>query len=227
MFEYYMPAPGHYLWHRLSVLHPLRLPFADNELLFSGPGSLSPGPVLFYQPVFLIKHFPSVAYPDLVYGFGHKLLDMKPVIDKPGCRETSSNRKHHGCRQVGGHCLYLAASINSDLLQYLAYRIRGYTPYHGYETAFTAVSRLVGKNRIDLTVTQTCLVKTEVFTDVLREDNVFFRMPLLVPVAVVAYLLFVLLAKRLSVEPEPLPKALYAYRTVLNLPLLKKPRTLR
>ena len=86
---------------------------------------------------------------------------------------------------------------------------------------------LVGKNRIDLPVAQACLVKAEVFTDILRKDNVFFRMAFLVPTAVITYLLLVLLAKRLAVEPEPLPKALYAYRTALNLPLLKKPRTLR
>ena len=52
-------------------------------------------------------------------------------------------------------------------------------------------------------------------------------MALLIPAAVIAYLLLVLLAERLPVEPEPLPKALYAYRTALNLPLLKKPRTPR
>ena len=88
------------------------------------------------------------------------------------------------------------------------------------------MSRLVGKNRIDLSVAQACLVKAEVFTYVLREDNVFLGMVFLVLVTVIAYLLLVLLAQGLSVEPEPLPKALYAYRTALNLPLLKKPRTL-
>ena len=221
-----MPAPGHYLWHRLSVLHPLRLPFADNELLFSCPGSFSPGPMFLYQPVLLVEHLPAVAYPDLVYGLGHKLLDMEAVIDKPGCRETSSYGQHHGCRQVGGHGLYLAASLDADTLQHLAHRIRGNTSYHCHKTAFPAVGCLVSENRIDLSVAQACLVKAKVFTYVLWKDNVFIGMSLLVPSAVIAYLLLVLLAKRMSVEPEPLPKALYAYRTALNLPLLKKPRTL-
>ena len=89
------------------------------------------------------------------------------------------------------------------------------------------MSGLVGKNRIDLTVAKAGFVKAEVFSQVLRKNNIFIRMALLVPAAVIAYLLFILLAKRLSVEPEPLPKALYAYRTALNLLLLKKPRTLR
>ena len=86
---------------------------------------------------------------------------------------------------------------------------------------------LVGKNRIDLTVAQACLVKAEVFPQVLGENDIFLGMGLLVPTAVITYLLLVLLAKCLAVEPVPLPKALYAYRTALNLPLLKKPRTLR
>ena len=53
---------------------------------------------------------------------------------------------------------------------------------------------LVGKNRIDLTVAQAGLVKAEVFSDVFRENNVFFGMILLVPTAVITYLLLVLLA---------------------------------
>ena len=220
-----MPAPGHYLRHGLSVFHPLGLPFTDNELLFPGLGCFSPGPMLFYQTVLLIKDFPAVAYPDLVYGLRHELLDMEAVVDKPGCRETSSYRQHHGCRQVGSHCLYRAASFDANPLQHLAYRICGHTPYHCHKTAFPSVSGLVGKNRIDLPVAQACLVKAEVFPYILRENDIFLGMGLLVPTAVVAYLLLVLLTKRLAVETEPLPEALYAYRTALNLPLLKKPRT--
>ena len=53
---------------------------------------------------------------------------------------------------------------------------------------------LVGKDRIYLPVAQACLVKAEVFPQVLRKNNIFIRMALLVPTAVVAYLLFVLLA---------------------------------
>ena len=150
--------------------------------------------MFFYQPVFLIKHFPAVPYPDLVYGFGHKLLDMKPVIDKLCRRKTSSYRQHHGRRQVRGHCLYLTASLDADTLQHLAYRICGHTPYHCHKTAFPSVSGLVGKNRVDLPVAQACLVKTEIFTDIIRKNNIFIRMALLAPTAVIAYLLLVLLA---------------------------------
>ena len=221
-----MPAPGHYLRHGLSVLHPLRLPFADNKLLFSGLGSLSPGPMLFYQAVLLIKYFPAVPYPDLVYGFGHKLLDMEAVIDKPGCRETSSYGQHHGCRQICRNCFDLSSFLYGDSFQYLGNRIRSNPSYHRHKTAFPPVCSLVGENRVDLSVAQACLVKTEVFSQVIRKNNIFIRMALLIPTAVITYLLLVLLAKRLAVETEPLPEALYAYRTALNLPLLKKPRTL-
>ena len=220
-----MPAPGHYLRHGLSVFHPLGLPFTDNELLFPGLGCFSPGPMLFYQTVLLIKDFPAVAYPDLVYGFGHKLLDMEAGVDKPGCRETSSYRQHHGCRQICRNCFDLSPFLYGDSFQYLGNRIRSHPSYYCYQTAFPSVNGLVGKNRIDLPVAQACLVKAEVFPYILRENDIFLGMGLLVPTAVVAYLLLVLLTKRLAVETEPLPEALYAYRTALNLPLLKKPRT--
>ena len=69
------------------------------------------------------------------------------------------------------------------------------------------------------------LIKAHVIAEVVWEKHVILGMLQLFPVAVVADLFLVLLAKRLAVETVAGCKRGDAYRRGLNLPLLKKQRT--
>lgn len=92
---------------------------------------------------------------------------------------------------------------------------------------FAAVRGLVGQHGIHLAVGQACLVEAHVPAYVFREQHVILGVVELVPAAVTAYLLLVLLAQGLAVEPVAFGKRGDVDRGGLNLPLLKKRRTLR
>lgn len=84
---------------------------------------------------------------------------------------------------------------------------------------------LVSQYSVDIAIAKACLVKTHVPTDVVGEEDILFGMLQLVPTAVVAQLLLILLAQGLSVHPVALSQRLDTYGGVVNLPLLKKERT--
>lgn len=86
---------------------------------------------------------------------------------------------------------------------------------------------LVGQDGVDFPIAQTRLVKAHVRTEILGIEQVFLRMGQLVPVTVTTDLLLVLLAQRLTVKPVAGGKSGDAYRSALNLLLLKKQRTQR
>ena len=85
----------------------------------------------------------------------------------------------------------------------------------------------VGQDGIDLAIGQARLIEAHVCTEVVGEEHVFPRMLQLVPIAVVAYLLLVLLTQGLTVKPITSRKRGDADGGRLNLLLLKKRRTLR
>ena len=87
--------------------------------------------------------------------------------------------------------------------------------------------RLVGQDSINIAVAQACLVEAHIRSEILGIQHVFFGMLQLNPIAVAAYLLFVLLSQRLAFESVARRKCGYADWGALNLLLLKKPRTRR
>lgn len=60
---------------------------------------------------------------------------------------------------------------------------------------------LVGQQGIYLAIAQTCLVKAQILSDIIREKQVFIRMLQLIPSAVIAYNLLVLFTQCLAVYP--------------------------
>lgn len=74
-------------------------------------------------------------------------------------------------------------------------RVGRNTPHHGYHGAFTSVRGLVGQEGIYLAIAQTCPVKAQILSDIIREKQVFIRMLQLISSAVIAYNLLVWFAQ--------------------------------
>ena len=89
------------------------------------------------------------------------------------------------------------------------------------------MSGLVGQDCINIAAAQACLVEAHIRSYILGIQHVFFGMLQLIPIAIAAYLLLVLLSQRLAFESVACRKCGYAYWGALNLLLLKKPRTRR
>lgn len=227
MHEDDVTAARHNLWLCLSILHPHRFPLADKILLCSGMYSLALGTVFLDGFVLLGKHLPAEAYPHLVNGIRHQLLDMETVIDEHRFWEHCPHGQHHGRGQIGCHGLYPTANLTGDFLQDFRYRVGGNAAYHRCQGPLAAMSRLVGQDGIDLTIRQAGLVQAHVIIEVVGEKHVLLSMFQLLPVAVVTDLLLVLLAKSLTVQTIAGSKRGNAYGRGLNLPLLKKKRTPR
>ena len=83
----------------------------------------------------------------------------------------------------------------------------------------------VGQNGVDIPVAQARLVQAQVTACVVGIQRVFIRVVMLIPAAVITYALLVLLAERLALKAVSAGKRADAYGGILNLPLLKKPRT--
>ena len=84
----------------------------------------------------------------------------------------------------------------------------------------------VRQESVNLTVGKTGLVKTHVLTEIVWKQHELLCMVQLFPVAIVTDFLLVLFAQRLTVETVAGRKRRDAYGSRLNLPLLKKKRTL-
>ena len=87
------------------------------------------------------------------------------------------------------------------------------------------MSVLVGQKSIHFATAQASFVYTQMGIYVLTEYQVFGRMFQLVPLAIIAEMLFVLRCKQFAIYAIMLGYSLYAFRCCLNLHLLKKQQT--
>ena len=227
VFEYDVPAACHDLRHGLPVLHPLRLPCADEFPLLLCPCRPACLPVLADGLVLSVEHLPPVAEPHLVDCLRDELLDVEAVVDEPCLRKRGAHGEHHGRGQVGGHVGHLKALPKRDLPEHRGDRVGGHAADHRHQCAGAAVGGLVRQYGVDLAVTQACLVKAQRGTYVVGEQDVALGVAELLPRTVVTDDLLVLLAKSLAVQPITGGKCGDAYGGGLNLPLLKKRRTQR
>lgn len=221
-----MSAACHDLRFCLTVGHTLRFPFSYKVFLNSGMGRLAFCPVLFDGLVLLRKNLPTEGYPHLVDGLAHELLHMETVIYKLGLREHGPYRQHHGRGQIRRHRPYAAAQLAWNLLQYCRHRVRNHATHHRCQGSTAAVGCLVRQDGVNLTVGKAGLVKAHVIAEIVWKQHVLLCVIQLFPLAVVTDLLLVLLAQRLTIETVAGSKCRDAYGGGLNLPLLKKKRTL-
>ena len=176
-----VPAPCHDLRHGLPVLHPLRLPCADEFPLLLCPCCPACLPVFADGPVLCVEHLPSVAEPHLVYGFRDELLDVETVVDEPCPRERGAHGEHHGRGQVSGHVGHLQALPQRDLPEHRGDRVGGHTAHHRHQCPGAAMGGLVRQYGVDLAVAQACLVKAQRGTYVVGEQDVALGMAELFP----------------------------------------------
>ena len=181
VLEYDVPAACHDLRHGLPVLHPLRLPCADEFPLLPCPCRPACLPVLTDGLVLRLEHLPSVAEPHLVYGLRYELLDVEAVVDEPCPRERGAHGEHHGRGQVGGHVGHLQALPQRDFTEHRGDRVGGHAAHHRHQRPATAMGGLVRQHGVDLTVAQAGLVKAQRGTYVVGEQDVALGMTELFP----------------------------------------------
>lgn len=151
---------------------------------------------------------------------------MKTVINQLGRRKGSSDSQHHSRRQIGCNRSDRESFLEGKPAQDTAYPICCHSTDHGNQSTLTPFGCLVGQDCIDISVTQTSLIQGKILSKVLRIKDIVMCVLELRPFPIIADILIVLLAERLSFYTVPFCQSAYTDGSRFNLLLLKKTRTL-
>lgn len=175
--------------------------------------------------VLLSDGLPTVSHTQVGDRFVHQLPDMEPVGYDLRLGEYAPRDKHHRGRKVDGDLLYLAAKPIREFAQDADHLLALGPCDHRHQSPLSAVGRLVGEHRVELSLREAGLVQRESLAEILRIEYIRIGVQPLTPRFKAGDEMTVLSGQLPAVDAVKAGDGADAQCTVIYAVLLKKPRT--